>query len=188
MRVRRLAPSYYSKMALRGRAGEFVGRRAVISRNIRNVTIASLLIISMIVALYVSVPDFPYHAESWQLWLWSEPSGWWNEITWIIAFGTLASSALLFRSWFYRLKPTKDLVIRVQLGVLLTVISWDTVAVGYLLYFKPAWPGFYDYFILDRTGTLHGLFYISTAHVAALTLIFGLALVGRFVDIIAKRV
>ncbi len=155
--------------------------------SLRNIVIAGALFFTLALALYVSIPDFPYSHKAWQVNLWSDSSGWWSEMTWILAFGLFTSLAILFRSWFHSLKPGLDLIRRTRLGVILTAVSWDSFAIVFLVYFKPAWPGFYKYFMLDRTGTLHGLFYIGTAHVGVLAAIFGLALSARIVDLLRSR-
>ncbi len=145
------------------------------------------MLFTFAISVYVSIPDFPYKERSWQVNLWNDPSGWWSEMTWIIAFAVFVSVALLFRSWFLSLRPAADLVFKSQLAVLLTVLSWDIATIAFMLYFKPNWPGFYEYFVLDRTGTLHGLFYITTAHIGVLAVVFGLALTARIVSINAAR-
>lgn len=135
------------------------------------------------IILYVSPPDFPYSAKSWGIGLWSEPSGWWSEITWILGFGVTVITTLLFWSWLKRLKPTIDLMVKVHFGTLMVFLSWYLVSTAYMIYYMTAWPGFYKYFLLDTTGTLHGLFYIATVHLAVLSGLYGLGLFARIVEI-----
>ncbi len=173
VRYRRLSTANASKSRLRW----------MTALRFRNIVVLSALLCTLVIALYVSVPDFPYKEKAWQVNLWSDPSGWWSEITWVIAFGVFISFAVLFRSWFDSLRPSGDLVLKVRIGVILTIVSWETFSIAFLLYFKPVWHDFYSNFMLDRTGTLHGLFYIGTAHLGVLAGIFGLGLVARVVSV-----
>ena len=151
---------------------------------VRDLAVAAALLSTLIIAVYVSVPDFPYAERPWQIQLWNESSGWWSEVTWVIAFGLFATLTVLFRSWLNSLRPSHDLALRVRTFTAITAVSWLVFVVEYLNYFKPAWSGFYNYFMLDRTGTLHGIFYITTAHIGVLAAIFGLALVSRAVSLL----
>ncbi len=153
----------------------------------RNLAIGSALLATLIIAVYVSIPDFPYKEKAWQVNLWGEPSGWWSEVTWIIAFGLFSSLVFLFRSWFYSLGPDHSLIMKARAGILFTAVSWNFFTVGFLFYFKPVWHGFYSDVMLDRTGILHGLFYLSTAHIGLLAAVFGLALFARIVHMVGKK-
>jgi MFS family permease len=81
----------------------------------------SILAFGMIEFMIVSIPDFPYAHNghpAWEIQLWSESSGWWSEVTWIILFvvftffllviGMLSSEIReypdldYFRKWFFR--------------------------------------------------------------------------------------
>ena len=46
----------------------------------------SILAFGMIEFLIVSIPDFPLNAYAWELQLWSESSGYWSEVTWLVLF------------------------------------------------------------------------------------------------------
>ncbi len=162
--------------------------RPLLSRmRIRDLAIGGFVAFSLILAIYVSIPDFPSREKAWQIELWNDPSGWWSELTWIIGFGAFASLSLLFRSWFFSLKPEAEIIKKFQLAVLTTVASWFVISISFLLYFRPVWSNFYSYFMLDSTGVLHGLFYVSTAHLGVLATVSGLALVGRVVGIVARK-
>ena len=159
----------------------------VYGRKTRNLVIAGSLIFSLAIAIYVSIPDFPYKEKAWQVELWSDPSGWWSEITWIIGFGVFATLSLLFRSWFYSLRPKSELIRKAQLGVLFTVVSWIAFSLGFVMYFKPVWSDLYANIALDDTGALHGLFYLTVAHLGILATISGLALAACVVATVADK-
>ncbi len=154
----------------------------------RNVGVMGILAFTIGIILYVSPPDYPREAASWGVGLWSEPSGWWSEITWILVFCAAVTSVLLFRSWLNRLKPLVGLKINVYFGALMVFLSWYVISVAYMVYYMTTWPGWFEYFFLDTTGTLHGLFYIATVHITMISAIYGLALIARVVEVAASRI
>jgi len=77
-------------------------------------TLAALSIFAFcaIEFMIVSVPDFPYPESGtpvWEIQLWSEDSGYWSEVTWIILFGVFSFFLLLIGILSTEIKEYADL-------------------------------------------------------------------------------
>lgn len=128
---------------------------------VRNWLVVGVIMGSIWIALYCSVPDFPYQCPAWGFLLWGEASQWWSEMTWIGAFCILSVMVLFIWSWAGELPQDKQerfyqLAFRGIWGVAYGSIMFHYTA----FYFS--WTQWPEWFFKDDTGYLHGFFYMTT--------------------------
>ena len=120
--------------------------------------------------IYVSVPDYPIDAKPWAIQLWGEGSQWWSEVSWILAFGAGVIIVLFTRNHI-KTFLNKELQAIYYITELMVVCVWMIISLCFVNYYYSGWQGFEDTVLKDREGVLHGLFYLGTTCLIALSTI-----------------
>ena len=127
----------------------------------RNLIVLGLILSSLCLIVYVSIPDFPRTAKPWELMLWGESSQWWSEVSWIILFDVFSISILFVWGFSDQLKERSIdstlYYVRVVFSIVFLLLLFDFS----ILYFE--WSGWMGTVVLDRGGWLHGAFYLGVA-------------------------
>jgi hypothetical protein len=139
-------------------------------RRFEPVILTFIIIFCAGLILYVSIPDYPREAPAWEIQLWGEGSQWWSEVSWILMFGASACTAIIFRSWSMDYERAMTDVYA-EWGGFVIVCSWLALSLAFLGAYYDGFPGWRELVLLDRGGILHGLFYLGTAHLMALSFI-----------------
>lgn len=128
---------------------------------LKTILILGIILFSLGLGIYVSIPDYPRTAHPWEIMSWGESSQWWSEITWILLFCVFSVSLVFVLGWgrFLRDKRVESYQRYARIAFLVVFLSlvWNFSA----LYFQ--WDGWRNTLALDRGGYLHGVFYLSVA-------------------------
>jgi len=141
--------------------------------------VISIIVFTISLAIFVSIPDYCYNAPPWAIMLWGEASQWWSEITWLILFGIFSIALVFVLGWSNSIRDKKVesylRLFRIAFLVAFLSLLWNFSA----LYFR--WDGWANSLLLDRSGYLHGVFYLGVA-------LQGLWLFGELIGLVSKIV
>lgn len=156
------------------------------NHTLRNLAILGILFSSIILVVYVSIPDYPRDARAWEIMLWGEKSQWWSEMSWILLFDVFSISIMYLASWSRRLpgNPRVDSsqrTFRMIWGISSVLLIYDFS----ILHFR--WHGWYSTFALDSGGWLHGTFYLWVTLLGVLLFGEGLAFVSKVIPRIGPK-
>ena len=127
-------------------------------RGVEKFLIFAVVAFCLFISIYVSIPDYPKSARAWEIMLWSDSSGWWSELCWILVFGISAVLTILFHSWNRDFKIPEREWSTERIFYVLWMLAFLSVTWNYsAIYFR--WLSWHNTIVVDATGYLHGLFY-----------------------------
>ena len=134
----------------------------IVLKDLRGFLIVGIVGFCLLVAIYVSIPDFPRGAYAWEIMLWGEQSQWWSEVTWIVLFGVFAISLVFVASWNSELRISRSIAFYrgVFLGTMLLASALLMFSFSAIFFH---WGGWSQTIALDKSGWLHGVFYLVTS-------------------------